>query len=146
MSRDAQCGDFFWHGELAVWKIQELMHFAAKDELRLRRNAVAVADLEKHLIEAGNLAAGVLAQLCRQRMGELWIGKALHGAEISGRTVAGETLNVVLSVASRQVGHQGVDGSLFGGSGGVLVRIKAWFSASGMFVSHPLSVQEQAGE
>ncbi len=31
------------------------MHLTAKYELHLRRNAVAIADLEKHLVDAGSL-------------------------------------------------------------------------------------------
>ena len=52
----------FMRGNLAALKTQEtfagkklsgvLMHLAGEDELRLGRNAVAVADLEEHLIEA----------------------------------------------------------------------------------------------
>src|SRR5258707_11933514 len=115
------------------------MHLAAEDELRLRRNAVTVADLEEHLVEAWVLAAGLLFQFDRQHTGELRIGEALHRTQISGRAIAGEALNVVLSIRSGQMSYQRVDRSLFARRRCVFVGIKTWLPVAGMFV--PNSIQ-----
>src|SRR5260370_2285806 len=100
------------------------MHLAAKDERRLRWNAVTVGDLKKHLVEPWEVGAGLLFQFDRQHTGELRIGETLHRTQISCRAVVGKALNVVLSVWSRQMGYQRVDRSLFARRRCVLVGIK----------------------
>jgi hypothetical protein len=81
-------------------------------------------DLEKHLVEAWDLATGLLFQFDRQHTRKLRIGEALHRPEVSRRAVAGEALNVVLSIRSGQMGYKSIDRSLFARRRFVLVGIK----------------------